>query len=428
MRFKLNSIYTARCLNNMAKMAVDNAEGKKGRDLYYRAAAEIERVKNLPAAPAAPLYDDNKPWIIPEIKGNLSYHKSFASVETGKDVQRIVYALLMGNCSAAVDDIKAGQGVPITQYLLKPTEKTTYAKLLKLSREFKAAFDDNRIRLYQDGAHVVVEVPGDSATSLRLADVLMCDEYRNSNRLSVAIGKSIDGTNVIADIEKMPHMLVAGTTGSGKSVFLQGIILSLLMKHSPKDIDLYMVDPKMVEFSFYSPLPMCHVVTEVQDAIDLLSGLCDEMDNRYLMLASAGVRDIDGYNKVSVVPMKRTVVFIDELADLIMKSKKTVEDSIVRIAQKARACGIHLIIATQRPTVNVVTGLIKANIQTRVCFAVSSAIDSCVMLDKGGAEQLLGKGDMLYRSASGIHATRLQGGFVEDYEIRNVVFELSKNL
>jgi S-DNA-T family DNA segregation ATPase FtsK/SpoIIIE len=297
---------------------------------------------------------------------------------------------------------------------------------LKLSAEFIGALNDNAVRVYQDGAYVVVEVPG-LVDTVQVADILRCDEFSNSSRMTVAIGKAIDGKNVLADIEDMPHMLIAGTTGSGKTVFMHGLIVSLLLKHTPSEMELYLVDPKGVEFGCYSQLCMCHMVKRVSDAVMLLNNLCDDMENRYNAIAAAGVRDIDEYNAVSPYHMKRKIVFIDELADLMLVSKGSVENSIARLAQKARACGIHLIIATQRPTVNVVTGLIKSNISVRVCFAVPSYRDSMVMLDKGGAEKLLGKGDMLYKSGTGINVVRLQGGFISRVGYTNVVFELMKN-
>lgn len=363
-------------------------------------------------------------WVLPTIEGNMDYHTSWAKKDIKSDVAAI--DMVIRNARLTCEISKVNQGAMLTQYLLTPTGSTKFAQILKLSREFMGAFNNNGIRLYQDGAYVVVEIPGGSS-SVRVADILRCDNFTNSRKMTVAIGKAIDGSNVLADIEKMPHMLIAGTTGSGKSVFMQGLIVSLLLKHTPNEMELYMVDPKMVEFSYYQDLCMCHVVTEVKDAVDLLKGLCEDMDDRYRQLSAAGVRDIDEYNAKFDVPMKRKVLFVDELADLMMTSKASVEGCIVRLAQKARACGIHLILATQRPTVNVVTGLIKANISTKVCFAVPSYRDSMVMLDKAGAENLLGKGDMLYRTGTGVDAVRLQGGFIESKEINNIVFELLKN-
>ena len=246
--------------------------------------------------------------------------------------------------------------------------------------------------------------------------------------MTVAIGRAIDGENILADIDKLKHVLVAGASGSGKSVFVQGMIVSLLAKHTPDDIDIFMVDPKMVEFSFYKPLAQCHVVTETKDAVELLNNLTEVMDDRYRELSAAGCRDIESYNeRYADHKMKRIVLFIDELADLIKTSKKSVETAIVRIAQKARACGIHMVIATQYPVASVVTGLIKANMPTKVCFTVTNATASCVMLGKGGAEKLMGKGDMLYQTEKDVNPIRLQAGLIEEKEINNIVYTLMQN-
>jgi S-DNA-T family DNA segregation ATPase FtsK/SpoIIIE len=237
----------------------------------------------------------------------------------------------------------------------------------------------------------------------------------------------MDYTNVLADVATMPHMLVAGTTGSGKSVFMHQLIVSLLIKHKPHELQLYLVDMKMVEFSAYSSLRNCNVVSDTQGAVDLLARLCDEMDGRYQTLSRYGCRDIDSYNSSHAnKPMSHIVVFIDELADLILTSKKAVELSIVRLAQKARACGIHLIIATQRPDRNVVTGLIKANIPTKACFKVSSCVNSRVVLDRGGAEKLVGRGDMLYLGEGMTDPIHVQSGYISEKEIKNIVSALRR--
>ncbi len=371
-----------------------------------------------------PIYNPNRPYVFPAIEGNMTYHLEWATKDTSADIAAIMSVMNNAGLSCCIE--KVNQGAMLTQYLLRPTGSTRYSSILKLKQEFYGAFDSNAVAVYQSGAYVVIEVPG-AVSTVRVADILRDSDFKDRSGLTVAIGKAIDGTNVLADVSKMPHMLIAGTTGSGKSVFMQGLIISMLLRNRPDELELYMVDPKMVEFSYYENLPMCHVVTEVRDAVNLLSHLCHEMDNRYRQLAAAGVRDIDEFNRVSGMRMKRIVLCVDEMADLIMTSKMSVENCIVRLAQKARACGIHLILATQRPTVNVVTGLIKANIPTKVCFAVSSYHDSMVMLDKGGAEKLLGKGDMLYRTGTGVDAVRLQGGFIESVEINNIVYGLMQN-
>lgn len=311
------------------------------------------------------------------------------------------------------------------QYYMRPARLTDYKKLLKNDSVFAAAFGTSNVRLCAVGEHIVLEVPGAEST-VHTADILLCNEYLNTSGLKVAIGKRMDRGNVLADIEAMPHMLIAGTTGSGKSVFMHQLIISLLINHRRRDLQLYLIDPKMVEMQLYKPLKNCQVVTDTGSAIALLNGLCAEMDRRYQMLSASRCRDIDSYNATAWNPMIRKVVFIDELADLILTGKKAVEGSIVRLAQKARACGIHLVIATQRPDRTVVTGLIKTNIPVKACLSVNTSTDSRIVLDRSGGEKLVGKGDMLYLGAGMIEPIRCQSGFISEREIKNVVRALSR--
>jgi len=239
-------------------------------------------------------------------------------------------------------------------------------------------------------------------------------------RLAFALGKDISGQPVIVDLAKMPHLLIAGATGSGKSVCINTLIMSILYKYTPDEVKLIMIDPKVVELSIYNGIPylMIPVVTEAKRAA------VAEMNDRYKKFAEAGVRDLQGYNKkidADEEKLPQIVIIIDELADLMMVAQNEVEDSICRLAQLARACGIHLVIATQRPSVNVITGLIKANIPTRIAFAVSSGVDSRTILDSVGAEKLLGKGDMLYSAQDSSKPVRIQGAFISDDEVQKVV-------
>ena len=253
--------------------------------------------------------------------------------------------------------------------------------------------------------------------------------FQNSkSKLTVALGKDIAGNAIVTDISKMPHGLIAGSTGSGKSVCINTLIMSILYKSTPEEVKLIMIDPKVVELAVYNGIPhlLVPVVTDPRKAAGSLGWAVMEMENRYKMFAASNVRDIDGYNRVAeaneeMKKLPRIVIIIDELADLMMTAPKEVEDSINRIAAKARAAGMHLIIATQRPSVDVVTGVIKANIPTRIAFLVSSQIDSRTILDSAGAEKLLGKGDMLFNPAGAIKPSRIQGCFVTDSEIENVV-------
>jgi len=373
--------------------------------------------------PAAPSY--RRPYVLPVLDETIERHVRWGTVDNTDDVLAI--RRVLNNYGIAFNIESFTQGPTLTQYTLTLPRLEDYKKVMKLEGDFKVALNREGVRLSQSGAYINIELPC-YVDTLRLGDVLLDEKFRNSNRLTVAIGRAIDGTNVLADIEDLKHVLVAGASGSGKSVFVQGMILSLLTKHTPDDIEFYMIDPKMVEFSFYKGLAHCHVVTETKDAVELLNNLTKMMDDRYRELSAAGCRDIESYNeKFSDHKMKRVVLFIDELADLIKTSKKSVETSIVRIAQKARACGIHLVIATQYPVREVVTGLIKQNMPTKVCFAVTSATASCLMFGRGGAEKLMGKGDMLYQTEKDVNPIRLQAGLIEEKEINNIVYSLMQN-
>ena len=267
-----------------------------------------------------------------------------------------------------------------------------------------------------------------------LREVIESDEFKNNkSKLSVALGKDVAGSPVIANIAKMPHVLIAGSTGSGKSVCINTIITSIVYNAKPSEVKLVMVDPKVVELSVYNGIPhlLIPVVTDPKKAAGALAWAVQEMDNRYNLFAEKGVRDLAGYNKAleseNMGKLPQIVVIVDELADLMMVAAKDVEESICRLAQKARAAGMHLVIATQRPSVDVITGLIKANVPSRIAFAVSSQVDSRTILDQVGAEKLLGKGDMLYFPAGAAKPTRVQGAFVSDEEVEQIVDFIKSN-
>ena len=273
-----------------------------------------------------------------------------------------------------------------------------------------------------------IEVPNKNTSVVGIREMLDSPAFRDAgSALSVALGKDIAGNVKVADIGKMPHVLIAGATGSGKSVCINSIILSLLYKSSPEEVRLLMVDPKVVELGVYNGIPhlLVPVVTDPHKAAGALGWAVTEMLNRYKLFAANNVRDLGGYNKLcesrGEKPLYRIVIIIDELADLMMAAPGEVEDSICRLAQMARAAGMHLIIATQRPSVDVITGVIKANIPSRIAFAVSSQVDSRTILDGAGAEKLLGRGDMLYFPVGASKPTRIQGCFVTDEEIERVV-------
>lgn len=303
-------------------------------------------------------------------------------------------------------------------------------KAYSLTRQIKYAVDNEEARIYNDGAKIVVEVPSHNST-VYFGDFMHDPNYKKlTSKTIVPIGQDARGNNIYGDLAKMPHMLVAGTTGSGKSVFLNGLITSLLMRNTPDDLQLYLIDPKMVEFRRFSKLHYVKYVTDTRKAITLLSKLCHEMDRRYSIMANAGCRDLDDYNRRNPDNrLPKMVLVIDEMADMMESTyKKAVESNIVRLAQKARACGIHMVLATQRPTVKVISGQIKANIPTRVCLSVMSRTDSMVVLDQIGAENLQGHGDMLYLDGMNNKAPRrLQGGLITDGEICNVTMDLVFN-
>jgi S-DNA-T family DNA segregation ATPase FtsK/SpoIIIE len=298
-------------------------------------------------------------------------------------------------------------------------------KAYSLNRQIKYAIGREDVRIYNDGNKIVVEIPNKGETVL-FGDFMNSPNYRTiKSKTTVPIGQNERGEIIYGDLCKMPHMLVAGQTGSGKSVFLNTIITALLMKNSPIDLKMILIDPKMVEFDRFKPIHHIRYVSETSEAVSILQQLCDEMDRRYAILAQAGCRDIDAYNERHK-KMPKIVLVIDELADMMgnKQYKKGVEQNIVRIAQKARASGIHMILATQRPSTDIITGVIKANIPCRVGLRVFSNVDSRVIMDKGGCEMLNGYGDMLYIDGQSPTITRLQGGFISTREMENVIYQL----
>lgn len=333
-------------------------------------------------------------------------------------------------------------GPSVTRYELQPAQGVKVSKITSLSDDIKLslAAADIRIEAPIPGKSAVgIEVPNKENTTVLLRTLLESKEFQSHpSDIAFAVGKDIGGNTVVTDIGKMPHLLIAGATGSGKSVCINTLIMSILYKASPEDVKLIMVDPKVVELSVYNGIPhlLIPVVTDPKKASGALNWAVMEMTERYKKFADLGVRDMKGYNeKVAVVAedndpryqkLPQIVIIVDELADLMMVAPGEVEDAICRLAQLARAAGIHLVIATQRPSVNVITGLIKANIPSRIAFAVSSSVDSRTILDGGGAEKLLGKGDMLFFPSGYPKPVRIQGAFVSDKEVSAVVEFLSK--
>ena len=321
-------------------------------------------------------------------------------------------------------------GPAITRYELQPAPGVKVSRIVNLVDDIalNMAADGVRIEAPIPGKPAVgIEIPNEKIETVSLRDVLESEQMqREESPTAVALGKGISGAPVIADMAKMPHVLIAGATGSGKSVCINTIINSIIYRASPREVRLILIDPKVVELSVYNGIPhlLVPVVTDPKKASAALSWAVVEMEHRYKRFETMGVRDIKGYNKAigpDEEPMSKIIVIIDELADLMMVAPGEVEESICRLAQLARAAGIHLVIATQRPSVNVITGVIKANIPSRIAFAVSSQIDSRTILDSGGAEKLLGKGDMLYAPQGAGKPTRVQGCFLSDDEVQRIV-------
>ncbi|WP_456057551.1 DNA translocase FtsK [Alicyclobacillus dauci] len=327
--------------------------------------------------------------------------------------------------------LEISRGPTVTRYELQPAAGVKVSRIVGLTDDIALALAARDIRMEAPvpGKSVIgIEVPNEEVAVVSLREVLQAPEFQESkDRLALALGRDISGAPIVGNLQKMPHLLVAGATGSGKSVCINGIIASILMRNKPHEVKLMMIDPKMVELSGYNGIPhlLAPVVTDPRKAAFALKKVVQEMENRYQLMAERGARDIERYNQLlkeeGLEPLPYIVVIVDELADLMMVAPGDVEDAICRIAQMARAAGIHLILATQRPSVDVITGLIKANIPSRIAFAVSSMHDSRTILDGNGAEKLLGRGDMLYMPVGAAKATRVQGAYVSEEEIERLV-------
>jgi len=328
--------------------------------------------------------------------------------------------------------LNVSKGPTVTRYELQPNAGIKVSRILSLADDIALNLAATGVRIeapIPGKAAIGIEVPNEKNVTVFLRDVVESEEFQNyPSKLAFAVGKDIAGNVVIGDIAKMPHLLIAGATGSGKSVCINTLIVSILYKASPKDVRLLMVDPKVVELGIYNGIPhlLIPVVTEPKKAAGALNWAVVEMTNRYKLFAENNVRDINGYNELVKErgegdTLPHIVIIIDELADLMMVAPNEVEDSICRLAQMARAAGMHLVIATQRPSVNVITGVIKANIPSRISFAVSSQIDSRTILDMAGAEKLLGRGDMLFYPTGQQKPIRVQGSFISDREVDKIV-------
>lgn len=384
--------------------------------------------------------------VLPERQETLEFEKareqivvgdytppSFSLLSLGRDdpehdaertSRRLMRALAELGVEAHV--IRAVVGPRVTRYELRLGSGVKVGKIRNLQQDIAYALAATEVRILAPipgKSAVGVEVPNTKPAVVTLGDVFR--EYPSANdwSLPVGLGKDLSGRAVFLDLAEMPHLLVAGTTGSGKSVMLNCLLTSLLLTTDPRRVKLVLVDPKRVELSQFARVPhlITPVVTDVKKAANALSWAVSEMERRYEVLEGTGARTLDGYNDRSDKPMPYVVIVIDELADLMMAAAAKVEDAVIRIAQKARAVGIHLVVATQRPSVDVITGMIKANVPSRIAFAVSSQIDSRVILDSVGAESLLGTGDMLFKPVSALRASRVQGAYISEGEVDRVV-------
>ncbi len=364
-------------------------------------------------------------------KGNKTSKKALTDIAT--KLQKTLHSF---GVAAKVENVSVGPA--ITRYELKPAEGVRVSKIANLADDLALSLAAESIRIEAPipGKQAVgIEVPNPEKELVNLREIIESKEFTTaSSKLSFALGKDIAGENVVTDIAKMPHVLIAGSTGSGKSVCINTLITSIIYKAKPSEVKLVMVDPKVVELSAYNGIPhlLIPVVTDPRKAAGALAWAVQEMVNRYSLFAERSVRNIKGYNEALEAnnedgKMPHIVIIIDELADLMMVAKKDVEDAICRLAQMARAAGMHLVIATQRPSVDVITGIIKANIPSRIAFAVSSQVDSRTILDSAGAEKLLGKGDMLFYPIGASKPTRIQGAYIDDKEVEKIVDFLKAN-
>lgn len=383
----------------------------------------------LVSAPVTPAATEGG-YVIPKVGDILRRHDRLQNMQLAQEMaenSRILTQTLE-NFHVKATIVNACHGPAVTRYEVEPAPGVKVSKIANLADDLALALAAFSVRIEPvPGKSVIgIEVPNKKLDGVQLRDVLEAEAFAAApSKLTVGLGKDIGGQTILADLAKMPHLLVAGATGSGKSVCINTLITSILFKATPEEVKFILIDPKMVELSGYNDIPhlMVPVVTDAQKAASVLNWSVREMENRYAKFAKAGVRDLRHYNQGVAEEEKipAVVIIIDELADLMMVASHDVEDAICRLAQKARAAGLHLVLATQRPSVNVITGLIKANIPSRISFAVSSITDSRTILDRGGAEKLLGNGDMLFSPVGTAKPLRVQGAFISDEEIERLL-------
>lgn len=386
------------------------------------AAASSSEAATAPAAPP-------RPYVLPQVTEILSKHakKHNAALEMEIADKAHILQKTLEDFHVKAKIINACHGPAVTRYELEPAPGVKVSKITNLADDLALSLAATSVRIepIPGKAAIGIEVPNKELEGVQLREVLENEKFlKAKSKLTVGLGMDIGGQAIFADLAKMPHLLVAGATGSGKSVCINTLITSILFKAKPEEVKFILVDPKMVELSNYNGIPhlMVPVVTEAKKAASVLNWSVQEMEKRYAKFAEHNVRNMETYNtKFPEDKMPAIVIIIDELADLMMVAPHDVEDAICRLAQKARAAGIHMVLATQRPSVDVITGIIKANIPSRISFAVSSQIDSRTILDRSGAEKLLGRGDMLFYPVGAAKPMRVQGAFISDEEVEHLL-------
>ncbi|MEK7447463.1 MAG: DNA translocase FtsK 4TM domain-containing protein [Patescibacteria group bacterium] len=391
-----------------------------------------DKFKPEPKEPEVMMVGDDKDWKLPSIELLEDTTTKADSGNVKENAAVIQETLAKFNIDVAMRDVNVGPTV--TQYTLKPSDGVKLSKITNLDRDLALSLAAHPIRIEAPipGKSLVgVEIPNKKAATVRLKNILMSETFKGRrSKLAVVLGLDVSGHPQIADITRMPHLLIAGSTGSGKSISINSLLLSLLYQNSPNELKLILVDPKRVELSLYNDLPhlLAPVIVEPEKTVSALKWAIIEMERRYQLLQSAGKRNIVDFNTIKGKEgMPYIVIVIDELADIMSVAHKEVEALICRLAQMARAVGIHLVLATQRPSVDVITGLIKANITTRIAFSVASQVDSRTILDQSGAEKLLGNGDMLFVSAEFSKPKRIQGTFIAEKEVKAVTDFVKSN-
>lgn len=381
--------------------------------------------KAAPINMEAIILEDRKDWKLPQFD---LLDDNQTEVDSGNiEVNVAIIKKTLADFGIDVEMGEVNVGPTVTQYTLRPNTGVKLSQIAALQNDLALSLSAHSIRMelpIPGKALVGIEVPNKSTAIVRLREVMQTAEFVNhKSKLVIALGRDVAGHPMVVDLAKMPHLLVAGATGTGKSVSINSLFISLLYRNTPQDVKFIVIDPKRVELNLYNGIPhlLTPVIIENEKAVNALKWAVSEMDRRYKLLSEVGKRNILEYNEDAPLKMPYIVILVDELADLMAVAQADVESAIVRLAQMARAVGIHLVLATQRPSVDIITGLIKANITSRIAFAVASQIDSRTILDSGGAEKLLGNGDMLYTSAEYNKPKRVQGAFIGEKEVKKVV-------